>query len=256
MFFSRVRIEPYSIAKTKLFHILKSDVYAMHQLIWKLFPDSLNVKRDFLFRQEFEKEQLAFSATRRGLPLFYVVSKRPPMPVEGLLSVETKQYTPKITAGMRLGFDVRVNPVLQEKVDRSNIEDWIRSRKKRGLSDKNPTKLRRYHDVMMDAKKKAREKGITDRSTIESQMRKAILTWLSDNGKKSGFQLTDQSSVEVSGYRQEYLKKRGSRSIRFSSVDLSGILVVTEPELFQTLLFSGIGHSRSFGCGMMMVRRI
>lgn len=256
MFFSRVRIEPYSIAKTKLFHILQSDVYAMHQLIWKLFPDGLNAKRDFLFRQEFEKEQLAFSATRRGIPLFYVVSKRPPMPVEGLFSVETKQYVPNISSGMRLGFDVRVNPVLQEKVERSNIEDWIRSRKKRGLSDKNPTKLRRYHDVMMDAKQKAKVQGITDRSVIESQMRKAVLTWLSDNGKKSGFDLADQSSVEVSGYRQEYLKKRGSKSIRFSSVDLSGILVVTEPELFQKLLFSGIGHSRSFGCGMMMVRRI
>ncbi len=55
----------------------------MHQLIWRLFPDDSDGNRTFLFRQEFEKEQLKFESTRRGLPIFYVVSEKVPVPIDG-----------------------------------------------------------------------------------------------------------------------------------------------------------------------------
>ena len=93
-------------------------------------------------------------------------------------------------------------------------------------------------------------------AAITKRTRGVVLDWLSDTGKKHGFDLVDQSRVEISGYRQEVLRKRGNKEIKFSSVDLSGALSVTNPELFRLILFSGIGHSRSFGCGMIMVRRL
>jgi CRISPR system Cascade subunit CasE len=236
MFFSRVIIDSSPLSQIKLLKILQSDLYAMHQLIWKLFPVDPQKKRDFLYRQEFEKEQLASSSARRGMPLFYILSEREPVPTGDLLSVETKKYAPKLKAGMRLGFDVRVNPVIARGVE----------------GKKNSSK----HDIMMDAKKKAKEQGLKNALAVEQFMNTAAVEWLAEKSKKAGFSLSDEAAVEVSGYQQERLRKRGGKEIRFSSVDISGSLTVTEPELFRKILFTGIGHSRSFGCGMMMIRRI
>jgi CRISPR system Cascade subunit CasE len=44
--------------------------------------------------------------------------------------------------------------------------------------------------------------------------------------------------------------------IRFSAVDFSGELLVTDPKLFQQALFDGLGHAKAFGCGLLLVRRI
>lgn len=255
MYFSRVKIDA-NAEPEDLFRMIRENVYASHQLIWRLFPNSPNAKRDFLFRQEFEMEQLPSPQSRRGLPIFYVVSERQPMPVPRLLSVESKRYDPKITKGMHLAFEIRVNPVVQEKVQRKNVDDWIKRRRKEGLPDKEPTKLRRYHDILMDAKSRAKHEGIEDEATVRQRMESSVIDWFSMSGKKYGFVLADQPKPEVSGYRQERLRKRGNKEIRFSTVDLSGTLEVTDPDLFLTLLFSGLGHSRSFGCGMMMVRRL
>jgi CRISPR system Cascade subunit CasE len=39
-------------------------------------------------------------------------------------------------------------------------------------------------------------------------------------------------------------------------LDYKGVLCVTDTELFKTTLFNGIGRSKAFGCGLMMVRRV
>jgi hypothetical protein len=46
--------------------------------------------------------------------------------------------------------------------------------------------------------------------------------------------------------------KRGQ--LRFSTVDLTGELVVTDAERFATTLASGIGRAKAFGCGLLLVR--
>jgi CRISPR system Cascade subunit CasE len=45
-------------------------------------------------------------------------------------------------------------------------------------------------------------------------------------------------------------------NIRFSAVDFSGELLVTNPELFHLALFNGIGNAQAFGCGLLLVRRL
>ena len=236
MYFSRIRIDPSSVAHTALFCLLQGDAYASHKLIWELFRDGPTTKRAFLFRQEFEKEQLPSDGVWRGLPVFYVVSEERPTSADGLMTVETKAYDPRLRVSMHLGFDLRVNPVVARAVH----------------GKKNSAK----HDVMMDAKKKAKEQGVHTAAAINVAMNQAVIDWLSARASTRGFQLSDPSLIEVSGYRQHCLRKRRAPGITFSSVDLAGSLEVTDPDLFRTLLFAGVGGCRSFGCGLMMVRPI
>ena len=238
MYFSRVRMNTSSVSQRELISLLRGGAYASHKLIWKLFPDDPSGKRTFLFRQEFEKEQIPSHDFRRGLPIFYVVSEKPPSSVDGSMEVETKAYNPQLRVGMRLAFDLRVNPIVARGVD----------------GKKHSAK----HDVLMDAKRRARQQRASTINEINTVMNEAAIDWLSDSERthRHGYRLIDPSRIEVSGYRQHVLRRRNARDITFSSVDLVGSLEVIDPESFRTLLFSGIGRSRSFGCGMMMVRPI
>ena len=235
MYFSRVRMEPSKTVRS-LIHLLEDDVYTSHKLIWKLFPDDPTTRRKFVYRREYEKEQMPFGQLQRGMPIFYVVSEKRPVSVEGLMTVEVKSYNPQLTVSMRLGFDLRVNPVVARVV--------------RGK--KNSAK----HDVLMDAKRKAKQDGLTAPHETNTVMKQAAIDWFAEREEKNGFRLTDASMVEVSSYRHHHIRNKNSRVITFSSVNLVGSLEVINVELFRSLLFQGIGSSRSFGCGMMLVRRM
>lgn len=239
MFFSRIRIEPGSLAQIELLRILQGNIYTVHQLLWKLFPDEPEAKRDFLFRQEFEKEQLAYEETRRGLPLFYVVSQRKPEPVSNLFMVESKEYNPALKKGMRLSFDLRANPVVARSTEG----------KKHSVR----------HDVLMDVKFKASQDGVTDKKRIQKLMQIAAAKWFIEKASLNGFAVetsTDEPWLDVYAYCQHLLRKKGNTNIRFSSIDFSGTLVVTDPDKFQKILFSGIGPAKAFGCGLLLVKPI
>lgn len=45
------------------------------------------------------------------------------------------------------------------------------------------------------------------------------------------------------------------RKAGYSSLDLTGKISVTDIDLFQKLLKDGIGKSKAFGCGLMMIQR-
>ncbi len=240
MFFSRVRIEPGSLAQIELLRVLQGNVYAVHQLLWKLFPDGPDAKRDFIFRQEFEKEQLSFEETRRGLPLFYIVSQRKPEVVPGLLMVESKEYYPALKEKMRLAFDLRANPVIARSTEG----------KERSVK----------HDVLMDTKFKARQQGVIDKKEIQRRMQNAAAKWLIEKAALNGFTVEaseEEPCIDAYAYRQHLLQKKGNRNIRFSSIDFSGTLVVTDSDRFvKHALFSGIGPAKAFGCGLMLVKPV
>jgi CRISPR system Cascade subunit CasE len=239
MYISRVKINSGSTDTVKLLMKLQKDAYAGHRLIWQLFPDQPEASRDFLFRQEFEAEQCPASGSRKGMPIFYVVSKREPLPVPGLFSVLTKAYNPKLSKGMKLGFILRANPVV--------------SRPQEGK--KNSVK----HDVLMDAKARAKLANIPAKE-IWSVMRQSAIDWLIRKSNDFGFKIIGNEGnllVEPYSYRQHRLyKPKGKQEIKFSSIDFRGALMISNPDSFYKALFEGIGKSKSFGCGLMMVRRI
>jgi CRISPR system Cascade subunit CasE len=59
----------------------------------------------------------------------------------------------------------------------------------------------------------------------------------------------------LEGYQSHCFRKAArGREIKYGSLDFKGVLSVTDAELFKETLFYGIGRSKAFGCGLMMVK--
>lgn len=223
MYISRIQVK----RGPEVFRLTRSDVrdslYAAHQLLWKVFPRDAEAERDFLFRQE----------VREGLPCFFVVSERRPTNDE-LFRIETKDYAPHLEAGQQLAFSLTANPVVARKMD----------------GKKNSTK----HDVWMDAKHEAKNMGLSDEKRI-AHCEDRVRRWLITRAEPLGFVIEDQQ-INVDGYFQHQFYRRKGRPIRFSSINFGGVLTVVDPNRLLQTLFEGIGRSRAFGCGLMLVRRV
>ena len=63
----------------------------------------------------------------------------------------------------------------------------------------------------------------------------------------------DRNSLNVEGYA---LHRGKSGELRFSTVDFSGSRRVVDPAVLRTALFSGVGHAKAFGCGLLLIRPI
>lgn len=223
MYFSMIKLRP-GISPREIVKLTKLNGYHAHQLIWKLFADHPDRKRDFIYRHD--------SVDR--WPSFYTVSSREPLDNTELWDISTKKYTPKLQSGQRLSFTLRVNP--------------IRTRR-----DENGKQQR--HDVVMEEKLKLKaDKNDVDIAEI---IQEQGCRWLEKHSAAYGFNLS-LNQVRVDGYLQHKLfKGKGAKPITFSTVDFNGILTVADPELFvDKCLFAGIGPAKGFGCGLMLVRRI
>jgi len=223
-YFSRVRIKPGAVRS-----VLNQtgDAYREHALVWQLFPGD-GEARDFLFRADTDEQ---------GTPVYYIVSQRKPISNDALV-VETRPYDPQLQAGELVRFDLRVNPTITI------------------------SKTRKRHDVLMHAKRRAKEEGLSPdkiAERIESSGRK----WLAQRsmGLRFLLDLDDlpdglADSLVVSRYQQHRVRARKHKEqLMFSSVDYSGMAEVIDPNVLRKTLFEGVGRSKGFGCGLLLVRR-
>jgi len=142
--------------------------------------------------------------------------------------MEIKEYNPQILKDMRLGFTVRVNP----------------TRKREG----------KRHDVVMNLKHDMRLKGEQESKKLPEIVTQSCEQWMRERSKKNGFNILQ---MRADGYRQvQFDKSKGGISIRYSTVDLTGVIEVVDEALFKSTIFEGIGSEKGFGCGLMLVKRI
>jgi CRISPR system Cascade subunit CasE len=192
-----------------------------HRLVWTLFGDTPDRQRDFLWREDKPGQ-------------FMLLSARPPEP--GLLfALDTKPFAPLLEPGDRLHFMLRVNPTVTR----------IQPGKARGERS----------DVVMNALKPVPQEERAGRRA--ELIGTAGAAWLRNRAMGSGFALR---TVKADGYEQMKLPRAaagGSKRppIRFSLLDLEGILEVTEPPQFLAAVAAGFGRARAFGCGLMLIRR-
>ncbi len=192
--------------------------YALHQAVWDLFADSPDRRRDFLYRLECVGR----------LPLVYTVSSRVPNDIKGLWHIETKEYSPRVEPGMKFGFSVRVNPTVKREGKR--------------------------HDVVMDAKCKARMSASNGEVSIQELIVDSCGKWLEKRAQENGFKTLQ---FRADGYQQiRFNKSKDSVPVRYSSIDITGVLEVVNQKLFVDMLLSGLGPEKGFGCGLMLVRKI
>jgi CRISPR system Cascade subunit CasE len=213
-------------------HELAQSPYAEHQWLWNFFPNSEGQSRDYIFRR-YEVEKIS---------RFYVVSQRPPTAFSEAWQVKSRSYDPQLQEGQRLSFQLCANPVVTKK---------------------DPAGKSQRHDVVMQAKRQllvehglnaeAKWKEWPDQDSkplLYELVQKSCFDWLQSRAGKHGFTVM---AVSVDAYQQN---RAGKRDIRYSTVDFSGELLVTNPKLFQLALFSGIGHAKAFGCGLLLVKRM
>lgn len=222
MYFSRVTVNPRD--PLQAMQVFKANDYALHQMLWKLFPSAPDTRRDFLFRKDEEQRW----------PVFYLVSQREPDGGDGLLQVASKPYQPQLQPGETLSFSLRANPVHTRKID-----------------DANPKKRKR-DDVVMHLK---RQYQAAEADTVPTQAelaQEAGEQWLAKQGEKHGFRVL---AVRADNYRRVGLDT-SNRNIQLHTLDFSGLVQVTEVERFAKALYHGIGPAKAFGCGLLLVRRV
>lgn len=250
MYFSLIRLRR-DLSPKDIVSLGRSDGYRLHKMVWDIFSDGPDRKRDFLYR--FEKVN--------GLPTYYTISERAPDDATGLWEVSTKSYQPKLAQGDRLAFKLRANPIQSSKLERTaeELESWQKSRVERGLKQNRWTEKVIRHDVVMEAKTKINFKNMSEekRPHVATLIQEAGLEWLNSRENVYGFSVV-QSGTRADGYCQHRLfKGKSAKPVTFSTLEFDGVLTVTEPDTFvEKCLFNGIGPAKGFGCGLMLVRRV
>ena len=192
-----------------------------HFLVWSLFADGSDRRRDFLWRE-----------MERGT--FLILSARQPVDNHALFEIDApKPFAPTLKAGDRLRFSLRANPVVR------------RYDPQRGRSVK--------HDVAMDA---LRSLPLGERAEHRFDvMRERGFAWLERQADRSGFTVRS-GWVRVDGYEQYRVARKGSApSMSFSTLDFDGLLTVSHADIFLAAMAKGFGAAKAYGCGLMLIRR-
>ena len=192
-----------------------------HHLVWSLFADREDRKRDFLWRE-----------TQAGA--FLVLSARRPVDHHGLFDIDApKSFSPSLEAGDRLRFSLRANPVVRRR-DKSRRRSY-------------------KHDVVMD---RLRTVPSSERALNRLEIvRNSGVEWLIQTGNKAGFKLVE-NDVSVDGYAQHRVaRSRTKPSMFFSTLDFEGVLTVDNPSALVSQIAQGFGSAKAYGCGLMLIRR-
>ncbi len=198
---------------------------AHHRLLWSAFAGDPDAPRDFLWRAE-------------GNGRFFVLSRRRPGQSPFFDRPEVKAFTPALAPGDRLDFVLRANATRTRKTDETTASGKER---------------RKHDDVVMHA-----IRDLPPGARAEARMAAAETAgraWLEGQGIRAGFTV---EQAEVADYSVVALPQhRGPRKgqPQFGVLDLSGVIRVDDPALFLDRVAQGFGRAKSFGHGLMMIRR-
>lgn len=195
--------------------------HAHHRLLWGLFADSPDRRRDYLWRAE-------------GKGRFLTLSARPPEASALFDKSEVRPFAPDLRAGDQLAFSLRVNAT-------------------RAVKTGGAARGKRVDIVMAELYSLDKDQRAEQRARIAQN---AAEVWFAAQGTRAGF---DPLICEVNGYGVHSLPgHNGPRSQPQSHgvLDLQGSLRVTDPAAFLARLSAGFGHARGFGCGLMLIRRL
>jgi CRISPR system Cascade subunit CasE len=286
MYLSRVSLRA-DIASTQLPLLLKDrQGYGLHRLFWDLFSCGNEDKqqRDFLFREETASEQLANQGKRKAAPVYYVLSKWPPMSGSPLFDVVSKEYLPKLIEGDRLSFKLRVNAVVSREGKRHDIvmdqqQSWLRQQvqalginasgrknelKAHLLNCAGDTQISAWKTIIENgpfAQKLQQSLGRTEclEWAMKTAIERRVQQWWKSKGDRMGFEVAcfdnGEPILESVAYQKHHLPEKAQQA-GFNSLDLCGEVIVKNAGEFQKLLFEGIGPAKAFGCGLMLIRRV
>ncbi len=215
---------------------------AAHRLVWSLFAGGeehdTERKRDFLWRELAPGQ-------------FFTLSERPPPEEHAFFDIaEPKEFAPALSPGDQLAFSLRANPV-------KTLNGAMMGQKNGKHVD---VVMRKKHFLKQKCgdSPEARKKWPAFR-TIE---REALTEWLSGQGARHGFALAeadddhpDRPLLRTGGYQTIRFRHPTGR-VQYARADFDGVLTVTDPAAFLEKLAIGFGRAKSYGCGLMLIRRV
>jgi CRISPR system Cascade subunit CasE len=196
-------------------------------MIWDLFDNGPEQTRDFLYRSE---------EIPGAIPFYYVLSARRPKNTQQGLDVQSQIYDPILKIGDRLHFSLRANAVITRKTDTHS--------KKRQRRDIIEAKADEY---------KKRYSNPKDRPRPSVIHQEAAQAWLDRQGKINGFS-ADDFFVENHSFHKAS-KPNDPNTRLFTSLDFHGQLTVNDPGQFRDVIANGLGRSKAFGCGLLLIKR-
>lgn len=198
--------------------MLGTQTDAHHRLIWTLFADSPDRRRDFLWRAE-------------GAGRFTLLSHRPPAVSRVFEAPEVKAFAPDLVSGDRLAFALRANAT----------RDLAGTGKRQRVD----VVMHALHDVPSGSRAEMR-------MTLAQQ---AATDWLTGQGVRAGFVPEEVTAGDYSVAALPGHTGRRKGQPQYGILDLTGVLSVTDPAAFVARLGQGFGRARGFGCGLMLIRR-
>jgi CRISPR system Cascade subunit CasE len=255
-YLSRARLRhdvPPSALREALSRIASARAAAAHHLIWTLFGDTSDRRRDFLWRE-----------AEPGV--FYMLSARPPNPNDLFHLDPPKPFAPVLRPGDRLHFVLRANATVARKPGGAVPGDGVRGER---------------CDIVMDA---IRDVPEGERAGPRQAVLPGVAArWLGAQGGRHGFAVARREPVEswesaeawasteadegsadaldVMGYRVLRIARGSGRNerrrdaLQLGVLDLEGTLIVENPDRFVTAVADGFGRAKAFGCGLMLFRR-
>lgn len=211
-----------------------------HRLLWTLMPEDLQrakqpvhaaSKAAFLWRDAPE---------RHGASTWYVLGPRP-RSQSAFFEIEAKPWSPALTQGDRLAFDIKVNATVNRMIYPSQGREG-----------------RKRVDVVMDAIHAAErtEEGRASRAVLRGSLAEPSLkAWWETQATRNGFRAI---SLSVMNYAVVPLQgRRSSASVRaqIGVSHLTGTLEVLDPDMFSNRVVDGFGRAKAFGCGLLLLRR-
>ena len=192
---------------------------AAHHLVWSLFADAPDRRRDFLWREMRPGE-------------FMILAKRPPVDPHGLFHLEYKPFDPVLRSGRRLRFDLRANPVVSVPTQ--------------------PGERGKRHDIVMH---EIFRLASGERAAVREQaIRDAGSAWLARKAATAGFSV-DPGSLYIDRYERLRIPREGNRAVTLSTLTFQGLLTVEDPARFLSGLLRGFGSAKAYGCGLMLIGR-
>jgi CRISPR system Cascade subunit CasE len=228
MHLSRIRLRDdaavAALAASLLAEEDRETVMKAHRLLWSLFADGPDRKRDFLWRDDGGRHW------RRRT--FITLSERLPEDRVHLFDVETKPFAPALAIGQRLRFRLRASPSSNERCPgarRGKRRDPV-AHALRGLT-REERQQSRYHVLQRVGR-----------------------DWLARQSERCGFHLPQDAPLVVDGEDWWAVPRGGKEPATFSVLDFEGVLELDDPAKFMDSLAAGIGRARAFGCGLMLIR--
>lgn len=199
--------------------------YFIHQQIWNLVRQNPLQTRDFIFHIEYD----AYKNVKHILLLSPNIIRS-----NSTFSVSYVEYNPLLSQTEEFRFKLRANPIVKRKINNKQKE----------------------FNIIINAIEEQKQQGIYLLDTsLDEFIYDVGMEWLIRKGKQHGFTVKHR---EISiGDRLEYQIKANTKpEFVIRTLDFDGILEVTDPELFKTTLFKGIGSAKAFGCGLLLIKRV